>query len=50
MWKTIKPISGLSKQSKHINNLKVGGCLLEDNEKIASKFDAHFTSIADQLR
>ena len=50
MWKTIKPISGLSKQSKRINNLKVGGCLLEDNEKIASKFDAHFTSIVDQLR
>ena len=34
MWKTIKSISGLSKQSKRVNNLKVGGCLLEDNEKI----------------
>lgn len=43
-------ISGLSKQSKRVNNLKVGGCLLEDNEKIASEFNAHFTSIADQLR
>ena len=34
MWKTIKSISGLSKQSKRVNNLKVGRCLLEDNEKI----------------
>ena len=34
MWKTIKSISGLSKQSKRVNNLKVGGCLLEDNEKL----------------
>ena len=52
MWKTINSISGLSKQSKRVNNLKVaiGGCLLEDNEKIASEFNAHFTSIADQLR
>jgi len=50
IWKTIKSISGLSKQSKRVNNLEVGGCLLEDNEKIASEFNAHFTSIVDQLR
>ena len=50
MWKTIKSISGLSKQSKRVYNLKVGGYLLEDNKKIASEFNFHFTSIADQLR
>ena len=50
MWKTIKSNSGLSKQSKRVYNLKVGGCLLEDNKKIASEFNFHFTSIADQLR
>ena len=31
-------------------DLKVGGYLLEDNKKIASEFNFHFTSIADQLR
>ena len=50
MWKTIKSISGLSKQSKRVNNLKVGRCLLENNQKIASELNARFTSIADQLR
>ena len=50
MWKTIKSNSGLSKQSKRVYNLKVGGYLLEDNKKIASEFNFHFTSIADQLR
>ena len=50
IWKTIKSISGLSKQSQHVNNLNVGRCLLENNEKMASEFNAHFTSIADQLR
>ena len=50
MWKTIKSNSGLSKQSKRVYNLKVGGCLLEDNKKIAFEFNFHFTSIADQLR
>ena len=44
MWKTIKSISGLSKQSKCVFNLKVGGYLLEDNKKIASEFkDASIT-------
>ena len=44
MWKTIKSISGLSKQSKRVFNLKVGGYLLEDNKKIASEFkDASIT-------
>ena len=47
MWKTIKSNSGLSKQSKRVYNLKVGGYLLEDNKKIASEFNFHFTSIAD---
>ena len=41
IWKTIKSISGLSKQSQCINNLNVGRCLLENNEKIASEFNAH---------
>ena len=47
MWKTIKSNSGLSKRSKRVYNLKVGGYLLEDNKKITSEFNFHFTSIAD---
>ena len=50
MWKTIKSISGSNKQSKGVSNLKAGGRILEDKEQIASEFNSHFTSIADQLR
>ena len=50
MWKTIKSISGSNKQSKRVSNLTAGGRILEDKEQIASEFNSHFTSIADQLR
>ncbi|KAL9958504.1 hypothetical protein ACROYT_G035530 [Oculina patagonica] len=50
MWKTIKSISGSNKQSKRVNKLKADGRILEDKEQIASEFNSHFTSIADQLR
>ena len=50
LWKTIKSISGMNKQSKRVCSLKAGEHLLEDNEQMASEFNSHFTSIADQLR
>ena len=40
----------MNKQSKRVCSLKAGEHLLEDNEQMASEFNSHFTSIADQLR
>ena len=50
LWKTIKSISGMNKQFKRVCSLKAGEHLLEDKEQMASEFNSHFTSIADQLR
>ena len=40
----------MNKQSKCVCSLQAGGHLLEDNEQMASEFNSHFTSIADQLK
>ena len=40
----------MNKQSKRVSSLKAGEHLLEDNEQMASEFNSHFTSIADELR
>ena len=52
LWKTIKSIYGMNKQSKRVSSLNAGEHLLflEGNEQMASEFNSHFTSIADQLR
>ena len=50
LWKTVKSISGLNKQSTCVSSLKAGEHVLEDNEQMASEFNSYFTSIADQLR
>ncbi|PFX34306.1 RNA-directed DNA polymerase from mobile element jockey [Stylophora pistillata] len=50
LWKTFKSISGMNKQPKRVSSLKAGEHLLDDKEQMASKFNSHFTSIADQLR
>ena len=40
----------MNKQPKHVSSVQAGEHLLEDNEQMASEFNSHFTSIADQLR
>ena len=40
----------MNKQYKRVCSLKAGEHLLEDKEQMASEFNSHFTSIADQLR
>ena len=40
----------MNKQPKCESSLKAGEHLLEVNEQMASEFNSHFTSIADQLR
>lgn len=40
----------MNKQSKRVSSLKAGEYLLEDNKQMASEFNSHFTSIADQFR
>ena len=50
IWKTIKSLTEIGKNKQVIITLKDGDSVLEDNEDMVSKFNSHFSTIADRLR
>ena len=49
-WKIIKSISGMVKQFKRVNSLRIEDRIIEDTFEMASEFNSHFSSVADKLR
>lgn len=50
IWKTIKTLSGSTKNTQEVSKLKVDDRIVEDKEQMADEFNFHFSTVADRIR